>query len=846
MALGLHVWCRTIARQSAGACLAALALCAAAMAEPVGPSPALVHPALWPSARSPAGLADPRTEARVTALMSRMTLEEKVGQVIQADISAIKPEDLRTYPLGSVIAGGNSGPGGDDRASAEAWLATIRAFHAVALEARPGHVAIPLMFGLDAVHGNNNVPGATIFPHNIGLGAARDPGLLREIGRATAEETAVIGVDWAFAPTLAVPRDVRWGRTYEGYGEDPEIVRAYAPAMVQGLQGPMSRAGSIGSGHVAASVKHFLGDGATTGGKDQGDAAVSEGEMIRLHAQGYAPAIDAGAMTVMASFSSWQGVKNHGDRDLLTGVLKGRMGFEGFIVGDWNAHGQVPGCTDDNCPAAFNAGLDMFMAPDSWKGLYANTLAQVRAGRIPMARLDDAVRRILRVKVKAGLFDGARPLEGRLERLGSADHRALARRAVRESLVLLKNNGGLLPLRASARILVAGNGADDIGKQSGGWTISWQGSGNANADFPHGQSIWSGIREAMAAGGGSAELRPDGVFTVRPDAAVVVFGEEPYAEFQGDIPNLEYQAGARRDLALLQGLKAQGVPVVAVFLSGRPLWVNREINAADAFVAAWLPGTQGGGVADVLIRRPDGRLNHDFRGRLSYSWPKTAAQAGLHSGDTGFDPQFAYGYGLTYADHRDLAALPEVSGVAPAAANRDTFFQAGRPVAPWSLSVSDAKGQAIVGSGAASSPGGVISIRPVDAGAQESGKAVVWSGTGEAALLLSGPPADLQRQANGDMALAIRFRVDRRPEGPVRVELQCDGRPCASLDATGAFNAPLVGEWSVLKVKLGCFRESAADMTKITAPLVVRTAGRFELSLAEASRVVNTGDAKCP
>jgi beta-glucosidase len=365
----------------------------------------------------------------------------------------------------------------------------------------------------------------------------------------------------------------------------------------------------------------------------------------------------------MASYSSWNGLKNHGNSTLLTGVLKRRMGFKGFVIGDWNGHGQVEGCTNESCPQAFNAGLDMFMAPDSWKGLYANTLRQVRSGEIAVARLDDAVRRILRVKVKAGLFEAERPLEGRFDRLGASEHRLLAREAARKSLVLLKNNGGVLPLKTSARVLVAGDGADDIGKQSGGWTLSWQGTDNTNSAFPNGQSIYEGLAEALAAGGGMAEPSPDGSFTSRPDVAIVVFGEEPYAEYRGDIPTLEYQPGGKKDLALLRKLKAQGIPVVVVFLSGRPLWTNPEINAADAFVAAWLPGSEGGGVADVLIRRPDGLVNYDFTGRLPYSWPK-ATISSPNWGDPGYDPLFAYGYGLAYTDQVEVPVLPEEPSVA--------------------------------------------------------------------------------------------------------------------------------------------------------------------------------------
>ena len=370
---------------------------------------AVAHPALWPKADSPAAFTDAATEARITALMTRMSLEEKVGQTIQADINSITPDDLRHYPLGALLAGGNSAPHGDNRAPASDWLALIRAFRAAAAEPRPGHTPIPLLFGIDAVHGHNKIKGATLFPHNVGLGAARDPELIGEIGRATAEEVSASGADWTFAPTVAVPRDVRWGRSYEGYAEEPDVVAAYAGPMTLGLQGPLKPGQPIAPGHVMGTVKHFLGDGGTAGGVDQGDARIDEQTLIRVHAQGYPPAIDSGVLAVMASFSGWNGVKDTGNSSLMTGVLKGRMGFKGFVVGDWNAHGQIAGCSTTDCPQALNAGLDMYMASDSWKGLYDHTLAEVRSGLIPMARLDDAVRRILRVKFKAGLFEGPPP-----------------------------------------------------------------------------------------------------------------------------------------------------------------------------------------------------------------------------------------------------------------------------------------------------------------------------------------------------------------------------------------------------------------------------------------------------
>ncbi|MET0336611.1 MAG: glycoside hydrolase family 3 N-terminal domain-containing protein, partial [Caulobacter sp.] len=540
------------------ASVAALALAGAAQAQ-------AAHPALWPQAKSPAAMTDAATEAKVRELLSKMTLEEKVGQTIQADISYIKPEDLKTYPLGSLLAGGSSGPFGDERGDAAKWLAMVHAFREAAAQ-RPG-AKIPLMFGIDAVHGHNNLVGATLFPHNIGLGAAHDPGLIGRIGEATAMEVAATGADWTFGPTLAVPRDDRWGRTYEGYGETSELARAYAGPMTLGLQGRLSADKPLASGRIAGSAKHFLADGGTQAGLDQGDFKGSEQELIDQHLSGYREAIDAGVLTIMASFSSWNGVKHTASKGILTDVLRGPLGFQGFVVGDWNAHGQVPGCTKESCAAAMNAGLDMYMAPDSWRGLYDNTLAQAKSGEIPLSRIEEAAARILRVKLKSGLF-GPRPqVEGDFSIIGSQAHRDLAREAVAKSLVLIKNDG-VLPLKAGAKVLVAGKAADDIGLASGGWTISWQGTGTTNADFPGGQSIFAGLKSSVEAAGGQAELQVDGQYRTRPDVAVVVFGEDPYAEFQGDVDNLDYVP--QEPLALLRDLKAKGVPTVALILSGRP------------------------------------------------------------------------------------------------------------------------------------------------------------------------------------------------------------------------------------------------------------------------------------
>ena len=645
-----------VAGYCAGA-LVAFVVCPAVIAA-TNPAPA-IHPQRWPEL-PPALPRDEALEAHVEELLAHMTPEQKVGQLIQADIGSVTPNDLRHYPLGSILNGGNSAPGDDKLTAPSEWLALADRFYEASVGG-PGATVIPVLWGTDAVHGHNNIPGATIFPHNIGLGASRDPELIRRIGEITALEVRVTGLDWAFSPTVAVARDARWGRTYESYSENPELVRQYAVAMVTGLQGEPGTPQFLDAAHVLATPKHFLGDGGT-GGKDQGDNLYTEKELLELDSVGYQAAIAAGAQTIMASYSSWQGLKMHGNRALLTDVLKGRFGFEGLVIGDWNGHAQLPGCTPSDCPSAVNAGIDMLMAPDGWHELLSNTLAETASGQITGARLDDAVRRVLRVKLRAHLDTegrpSTRPYAGHYELLGAPAHRAIARQAVRESLVLLKNRNHLLPLSPALRVLVTGDGADSIAKQSGGWTIDWQGT-EPNQDFPHAESIYAGIARCVSAAGGTPNLSPDGSFTTRPDVAIVVFGENPYAEYAGDVHTLEYSPGDKHDLALLQRLHLLDVPVVAVFLSGRPLWVNAEINAADSFVAAWLPGPEGGGVADVLFRDPDGSVNYDFRGRLPFSWPATPRPPAVDA-LPGEAPLFPFGYGLNYADDGYLRRLPEL------------------------------------------------------------------------------------------------------------------------------------------------------------------------------------------
>lgn len=779
------------------ALLAAMLLASGSALAAPGDSASTAHPALWPAAHSPATITSPETERRIARMLAAMTLEQKVGQMIQADISAITPEDLAKYPVGSILAGGNSGPWGDERADAAKWEKLVKQFRAASSKAGAG---IPILFGIDAVHGHSNLPGATIFPHNIGLGATHDPALIQRIGEVTAIEVAASGIDWTFAPTLAVPQDLRWGRSYEGYAADPRLVASYAKAMTIGLQGPLVAGKPIPADRVAATAKHYLADGGTDGGKDQGDALISEAELVARHAQGYPSAINAGALTVMASFSSWNGAKNHGNKSLLTDVLKGRMGFEGLIVGDWNGHGQIPGCSVTDCPQTFNAGLDLAMAPNSWKGLYEATMREAKDGTIPMARINDAVMRILRVKAKLGLL-GKNPIDrGNPSVVGADAHLAVAREAAAKSLVLLKNNGGVLPLKPGAKVLIAGPGADSMAMQAGGWTITWQGTDTTAADFPKGKTIGRAMAAAIKDAGGSAAISADGSFTDKPDVAVVVYGEQPYAEFQGDLPNIAFRDHAG-EKALLDKFKAQGIKVVSVFLSGRPLFAGPEINASDAFVAAWLPGTQGDGVADVLVARKNGTPARGFTGKLSFPWPADAVSPVKA-------PLFPAGFGLTYASKSTLGPVNENPHVdLVASASEGVYFSRGKVPSPWHLSLD---------------PG--IAAHAVDLGAQEDAQQFSWSETG--AIGIDGPPVDLMRQLDEEFALKLDGRLDAA-SGPIAVTM---AGATLKLDPAKVGTGPMT-----VRIPLRCFLEAGANFKAVGTPLRIAGDKGLVLTLRSAS-----------
>jgi beta-glucosidase len=590
-------------------------------------------------APTPAGRGVPSAEQQkqvptpdLEALLARMTLDEKIGQMTQADRNALaSPRDVTTYLLGSVLNGGDSLPV-PNRPSA--WADMTDELAAAALQTR---LAIPLLYGTDAVHGHALVVGAVAFPHNIGLGSSRNPDLIAAVERVTALEVAGTGAEWTFAPCLAVPRDERWGRTYEGFGETPELVSLLATPAVRALQEtPIVPLPGGGRG-VLACAKHFAGDGGTAYGKDRGDTRLGDDEFRRIHLAGYAAAVAAGVGSVMVSFSSLNGEPMHRNRRFVTDYLKGELGFSGFVVTDWKAIDLMPGDYPTQVESAINAGLDMVMVPYDYKRFIATLRGLVDAGRVPVSRIDDAVRRILREKMRFGLWQYPFADRRLTAEIGSAAHRDVARQAVRESVVLLKNEGAVLPLAKSARINVAGSRADDIGAQCGGWTAGWQG---ARGRVTEGTTLLEGLR--MVAGSPAAvTFSGDQPERAAADAAVnvIVLGEDPYAEHRGDRTSLEL---AENDRALFKTLEAGGKPTVLVLLTGRPLIASELFALADAVLVAWLPGTEGAGVADVLFG------DYAPTGKLSHSWPRRLAQIPINHGDAAYDPEFPYGFGLGY------------------------------------------------------------------------------------------------------------------------------------------------------------------------------------------------------
>jgi beta-glucosidase len=647
----------------------------------------------WPRIHS-ALRKDPAQEEWIARVVKGMTLAQKVGQMTQPEAANLTDDDVRQYYIGSVLSGGNDWPAGKLASPAD-WLVVADGYWEGSMSTDLA-VKIPIMYGVDAVHGNQKQFGATLFPHHVGQGAAHDSCLTRRIAAFTAQQMRVSGFDYAFGPCVTVPQDVRWGRTYEGYSENPSLTRVLGAAETQGFMS-IDPDGHSFRGIVTTS-KHFIGDGGTSRGVDQGVTMANEPELINIHGQGYFASLDAGAQTVMASYNSWDSVdgnheegKVHGSHYLLTTVLKEKLGFDGIVISDYNGIGQVTGCTNTRCAQAINAGIDLFMVPSEWKQFIADTVDLVNTGQVPMSRIDDAVTRILRVKLRAGLFSLPKPSA----RLHAGDgsllvNAALGREAARKSLVLLKNERGVLPLARTARILLVGKSGDSIRNQVGGWSLGWQNyppfDFNTNASFS-GESLLQALREVVGAAHVTFSETAEGVNPKDYDAVIAAIGEHPYAEFIGDViwnplynwgptggaipPGYEAQQTLENavrnpeDLAVLQKVSGQGVPVITLFISGRPLYTNKELNRSDAFVAAWLPGTEAGGITDVLFRDARGRIASDFQGRLPYYWPASACQVPrqvAHVGQPGNAPLFPYGYGLGYARPSHVPTLPEPSG----------------------------------------------------------------------------------------------------------------------------------------------------------------------------------------
>jgi beta-glucosidase len=833
----------------------------------------------WPAIRSEIA-PDDAMEERIRDLVARLTLEEKVGQMIQPELAELTPDDVYEYKIGSALNGAGIWPGGNRRASVADWIETVDTFWAAAEKAYQDRgFRIPFVWATDAVHGHNNVYGATIFPHNIGLGAAGDPDLVRRIGAATAREIAATGMGWTFAPTVTTPRDRRWGRYYEGYSEDPGIVHAYAREMVRGLQG--DGPSLAGGGRVIATVKHWVADGGTAYGADRGAARCDEDIVRNIHATGFYSGIEAGAQSVMASFSSWESPLNydhtpgrdvaynykvHGSRYLLTDVLKDRLGFDGIVLSDWDAHAEIAGCTIGDAGYAINAGIDVLMVAGrlAWQSVYRNAVRQVRAGEIPMSRIDDAVSRVLRVKMRAGLWDQPRPSERVAGKgttvLGCPEHRALSREAVRKSLVLLKNARGALPIARTARVLVTGSGADDIQKQAGGWTLSWQGDDVRLDDLPGATTVAMAVRSVVGAQNTTVDPLLREADPADHDVAVVVIGEDSYAEMRGTIKpwrTLEYGAlkqSYARDVEVIRALRRSGITVVTVLLTGRPLYVTEEINASDAFVVAWLPGPEGVGITDVLFAGSDGRPAHDFQGRLANSWPRRkdsmavnripehipdyvvpveeTAPYGEHA------PLFPCGYGLSLRDGSaagelglDLDRLPlheEHDPTPPPPAEEpievlghdgtagDYVFRIGGHNTWSRVDISFEQPTKVR----------IVRVEPIRDPAGAAGLSLRFNGFPAFvyAQAASGEPRDLGGYSAGGR-ITIEMRVLQHPDRPMLLACHDDYPAQPGLDLTPRLAGVAPGEWTVLEIALSELEGIGSDLRHVDVPFMLYTEG---------------------
>ncbi|MGR5539523.1 glycoside hydrolase family 3 N-terminal domain-containing protein [Vibrio campbellii] len=839
----------------------------------------------WPNIESKIKV-DSDIESEVNRILSLMSVKEKVGQMIQPNLRDITPEEVYEYKIGSILNGGGAWPNENKHASAqdwahcadEFWLATERMFEDRGFR-------IPFMWATDAVHGHNNVFGATVFPHNIGLGCAKDPELIKAIGEITAREVVATGLDWTFAPTVATPRDMRWGRVYEGYSEDPEITYQYASKMVEGLQGNAEELKT--DERVLSNVKHFVGDGGTITGIDRGVNRYSEEHLINIHAMGYFSGLEAGAQVVMSSFNSWENPANydhslqtgeeynqkiHGSKYLLTDVLKEKMGFDGLIVTDWNGHAEVSKCTDTDAVYAINAGNDVLMVPvrEHWLGVIESTLAAIDSGIISMDRIDDAVRRILRVKMRAGLWAKPRPslrrFAGKQDQLGASLHREVAREAVRKSLVLLKNKANILPLSRNQKVVLTGSAANDLQKQAGGWNLTWQGDENTLDDFPGATTLKMALE--LELGESNVVYDPSLERELSAgDIAIVAFGEDPYAEMMGDIKawqSLEFSSLKRSykaDCDKIAKLHAKGVKVVSVFFSGRPLYVNEEIAKSDAFVAAFLPGSEGVGITDVLLRDENDDVRHDFIGKLSYSWPNKKRSVTVNKipqhipnyvlPENEQDPNgehaplFEYGYGLNYSDCAQCTDLDnlvldnEQDDETTVAEEANHVYGVRSNIGDYQLKIADLAhwiGSEVSRNNAVSIGG--IDTKPFNYEQQQDAIELRFKDKFAAVYVQVGDGSveDFSQYRKGTISFTLK--VMEAPTQPVKLSLQKwtknelpDG--IAEIDVTEKILAN--GEFHTIEVPLSAFIEQGVELKYLDVPFMLYTAGSLHAVLANVT-----------
>ena len=791
----------------------------------------------------------------INEIINKMTLEQKVGQIIMPDLDEVTPEGARLYQLGTILNGGGKFPNKNKNSTVLDWKKLSKDFY----NASPivDGTVVPILWGTDAVHGHNNVIGATIFPHNIGLGSTMNPSLIEHIGKVVAKELLSTGIAWTFAPTIAVPQNDLWGRTYEGYSENPYLVSDMGKAMILGLQGYEDN--FLGNDHVLATAKHFLGDGGTENGVDQGNTILSELDFKETHGTPYYAAINACIQTIMASFNSWNGVKMHGNEYLLSSILRDEMGFDGLVVGDWNGHSQIPGCSKESCPESFNAGVDIFMAPDDWITLYKNTLDQVISGVISEERLDDAVRNILHVKQLLGLFDGRKPHEYPYNFIGSAEHKEVARQAVRESIVLLKNNDNILPIKAGQHILVVGEASQQIKSQMGGWTITWQGRENNNNEFPNTLSIYEAISKEAILNNSTIEYSNDASYEQKPDLVIFVYGEDPYAEGDGDRKTLFYINQDNYFNTFMKDISDQEINSLSLFISGRPLVINKELNLSDSFVQVWLPGSAVEGITDVIFSDKNNNIKYDFKGKLSYSWPKLSTQSSLNFTDDGYDPLFNYGYGLTYEDSVFIDQINAEESIKRP--NEITVFMGSAyPSYREVISFYNSEKKKILYEGISTDifmhTQSGINISKFDFLKQDDAKKIIF-GKNEISKsweVTSGSSEDLSYMTNG--TIQIILRANNIANKSIFLTLGCikndyqilmsGNKDCLkTFDISEFFKEDNLNEWQILDIPLSCLEGNKFELSALTTRTKLETEGNWEFDIHSIKYLNQQGYNSC-